>query len=60
MGATDLFNDTISTADISNSEEEHQFDADAALLLNITLIFCTLLVSICLVLSHVIECIQNK
>ena len=30
---------------IDAAEETHQFDADAALLLNITLILCTLLVS---------------
>lgn len=32
---------------IDAAEETHQFDADAALLLNITLILCTLLVSFC-------------
>ena len=31
--------------DINAAEETHQFDADAALLLNITLICCTMLVS---------------
>jgi hypothetical protein len=34
------------TVDIDAADETHQFDADAALLLNITLICCTMLVSL--------------
>ena len=41
---------------IEAAEEQHQFDADAALLLNITLICCTMLVRD---LIHIILCLMT-